>query len=284
MTDHTAPAAANGAYPLRRILILIAAFAAPIIGYGQMALGWGLSPSEFSAQGDSTLRVAGYAFAIWGVIYGWLIVYAVYQALPSTTESDMSGRLGWPSFAALALTGIWVVASALNLEWATVVIIVAAALSLLIPIVRNGPRFRAEPLRRKSLVLWPLSLLMGWLTIASLVNTLTVATSQGLITQEAADLWALAAVLVATAMALLVTYRTRIWTYPVPIAWGLVGAFFAQRTEGNNLLAFSALGAAVLIIIGATLILSRRRDQAPGERRSFSSGSSDPTSNAPSSP
>jgi hypothetical protein len=284
MTDHTAPGAANGVYPLRRILILIAAFAAPIIGYGQMALGWGLSPSEFSAQGDSTLRVAGYAFAIWGVIYAWLIVYAVYQALPSTTESDMSARLGWPSLAALALTGIWVIASALNIEWATVAIIVAAALSLLVPIVRNGPRFRAEPLHRKALVLWPLALLMGWLTIASLVNTLTVATSQGLITPEAADLWALAAVLVATAMALLVTYRTRIWTYPVPIAWGLIGAFFAQRTEGNNLLAFSALGAATLIIIGATLILSRRDDQAPGERRSFSSGPSDPTSNAPSSP
>lgn len=284
MTDDKAPTAANAIYPLRRILILIAAFAAPLIGYGQMALGLGLSPAEFSDGGDSTLRVAGFAFAIWGVIYAWLLVYAVYQALPSTTESILTERLGWPSFATLAGIGVWVIASAADWQWATVVIIVASGLSLLVPLVRHGPAWAQEPRRRQALVLWPLALVTGWLTIASLVNILTVFTMQDIITPASADLWALGAVVIATALALGVTWRTRIWTYPVPIAWGLIGAFFAQRTDGNDLLAFSALGAAVLIIIGATLILSRRRDQAPGERRSFSSGSSDPTSNAPSSP
>ena len=86
MTNQAETAPASG-YPLRRILILIAAFAAPFVGYAQMALDWGLSPSEFSADGDGTLRVAGYAFSIWAVIYGWLIVYGVYQALPRTPET-----------------------------------------------------------------------------------------------------------------------------------------------------------------------------------------------------
>lgn len=258
MTDATAPAAANSSYPIRRILILIAAFAAPLIGYGQMALGIGLSPAEFSAQGDSTLRVAGFAFAIWGVIYAWLLAYAVYQALPSTTEGDLTRALGWPSFFTLAGTGLWVVASAADWEWGTVAIIVASKLCLVIALYRYGTRWLSEPRRRQALVVWPLGLLAGWLSIAALVNILTVATSQGLITPETANLWALAAVGVALVQAIAVTWRTRIWTYPVPIAWGLIGAFFAQRTDGNDLLAFSALGAAVAIIVGATLILSRR--------------------------
>lgn len=259
MTQTTAPAqAANADYPLRRILILVAAFAAPIIGYGQMALDLGMSPSEFSAQGDSTLRVAGYAFSIWAVIYAGLILYAVYQALPSTTESETSRHLGWPSFVALTGTALWVVASAADWEWATVVIIVAAKLSLVIALARFGTRWMTEPRRRQALVVWPLALLAGWLSIAALVNILTVATSQGLITAGTANLWALVAVVIATAQAILVTLRTRIWNYPVPIAWGLIGAFFAQRTDGNDLLAFSALGAAILIVVAATLILSRR--------------------------
>lgn len=258
MTDATAPSAANSSYPIRRILILVAAFAAPLIGYGQMALGLGISPAEFSAQGDSTLRVAGFAFAIWAIIYTWILVYAVYQALPSTGEGMMSRALGWPSFFTLAGTGLWVVASAANWEWATVAIIVASKLCLLIALWRYGTHWRSEPPRRRALVVWPLGLLAGWLSIAALVNILTVATSQGLITADTATVWALAAVGLAVVQAIAVTWRTRVWTYPAPIAWGLIGAFSAQRTDGDHLLAFSALGAAVIIVIGATLILSRR--------------------------
>lgn len=257
MTQTQTVIAANAGHPLRRILILLAAFAAPAIGYGQMALDLGMSPSEFSAQGDSTLRVAGFAFAIWGVIYTWLLVYAVYQALPSTTEGELTRRLGWPSFFTLAGTGLWVVASAADWEWATVAIIALSKLCLVAAFYGYGTRWLSEPRRRQVLVVWPLGLLAGWLSIAALVNILTVATSQGLISPDTANIWALAAVGVAVVLAILVTWRTRIWTYPVPIAWGLIGAFFAQRAEGNGLLAFSALGAAVVIIIGATLILSR---------------------------
>ena len=57
------------AYPLRRVLVLVLAFASVIVAYGQMALGLGQSPAEFAADGDETLRAAGWAFSIWGLIY-----------------------------------------------------------------------------------------------------------------------------------------------------------------------------------------------------------------------
>lgn len=259
MTDTDAPVRAANAsrYPLRRILILIAAFAAPLIGYGQMALGVGMTPSDFSAQGDDSLRVAGYAFSVWALIYGWLFAYAIYQALPSTTENESLRRVGWPSFYALAGIGLWVVASAANWQWATVAIIMAALLVLLVPLVQNAKLFWSDSIRRRALIAWPLALLAGWLTIASLVNLLTVMTSQDLIAPGAGPLWALGAVALAALAALAVTARTRLWTYPVPIAWGLIGVFFAGRTDGQNLIAFAALGAALLIVVGVTLILAR---------------------------
>jgi hypothetical protein len=263
MTDstHTATAATRAAYPLRRILVLIAAFAAPLIGYGQMAMGVGMTPAEFAAQGDDTLRVASFAFTIWAVIYGWIAVYAVYQALPTTTETESLRRLGWPSFVAFAGIGLWVVASAANAQGASVAIIFASLLVLLMPLVQNAKLFWSDSIRRRALIAWPLALLAGWLTIASIVNLLTVMTSQDLIAKGTGPLWSLGAIGLAALVALFVTARTRLWTYPVPIAWGLIGVFFAGRTDGNDLQAFAALGAAILIVISTTLILSRK-DQA----------------------
>ena len=263
MTDstHTATAATRAAYPLRRILVLIAAFAAPLIGYGQMAMGVGMTPAEFAAQGDDTLRVASFAFTIWAVIYGWIAVYAVYQALPTTTETESLRRLGWPSFVAFAGIGLWVVASAANAQGASVAIIFASLLVLLMPLVQNAKLFWSDSIRRRALIAWPLTLLAGWLTIASIVNLLTVMTSQDLIAKGTGPLWSLGAIGLAALVALFVTARTRLWTYPVPIAWGLIGVFFAGRTDGNDLQAFAALGAAILIVISTTLILSRK-DQA----------------------
>ena len=263
MTDstHTATAATRAAYPLRRILVLIAAFAAPLIGYGQMAMGVGMTPAEFAAQGDDTLRVASFAFTIWAVIYGWIAVYAVYQALPTTTETESLRRLGWPSFVAFAGIGLWVVASAANAQGASVAIMFASLLVLLMPLVQNAKLFWSDSIRRRALIAWPLALLAGWLTIASIVNLLTVMTSQDLIAKGTGPLWSLGAIGLAALVALFVTARTRLWTYPVPIAWGLIGVFFAGRTDGNDLQAFAALGAAILIVISTTLILSRK-DQA----------------------
>lgn len=246
------------AYRLRRILVLIAALAAPLIGYGQMALGVGMSPAEFSAQGDETLRVAPFAFTIWALIYGWLLVYAVYQALPSTTENPSLTRLGWPSFFALSGIAAWVVASAADAEWASVVIIFASLLVLLVPLVQSASLFASDSTRRRAFITWPLALLAGWLTIASIVNLLTVLTSQDMISPGTGPMWALGAIGLAALSALSVTARTQLWTYPAPIAWGLIGVFFAGRTDGNDLIAFAALGAAVIIVIGVTLILARK--------------------------
>ena len=64
----------NASQKARRLMVLAATVFAIVIGQAQVLLGWGQSPAEFSADSDATLRVAGYAFAIWGVIYLWLLV------------------------------------------------------------------------------------------------------------------------------------------------------------------------------------------------------------------
>ncbi len=167
------------------------------VGQLQQLANLGQSPAEFAADSDATLRVVGWAFAIWGPIYLGLIVYAVRQLLPGTRESEMLRAFGWPSVLALLGIGWWILAAAWDLEVATIVLIFGALIVLLIPLLVNAGLIRSLGRwdRDRWLVAWPLGALAGWLTIASPVNLLTVATGNGdLPTALAPTAWALLAV------------------------------------------------------------------------------------------
>ena len=104
----------------RRLIVLATVIFAIAISQIQMFMGWGQTAAEFAADSDTTLKVAGYAFAIWGVIYAGLLVYAIRQALPQTGESEMINRFGWPSILAFLGIGWWIVAAAFDWELATI--------------------------------------------------------------------------------------------------------------------------------------------------------------------
>ena len=243
----------------RRLIVLAVAVFAVVVGQTQVLLGWGQSPAEFSADSDATLKVAGYAFAIWGVIYLWLLVYAVRQALPQTGESLLVHRLGWPSVVALLGIGWWVVAAAFDWEAATVVLIFASLAALLIPLLANAGAIRALPRgdRDRWMTLWPLSMLAGWLTVAAPLNLITVATgNDALPAMLSPTVWAILAIVGVTATALGVTRQIRTLAYGLPIAWGLLGAFVAEQAR-NPVLAYVALAASVAVLVGALVLTFR---------------------------
>ncbi len=245
----------------RRLIVLAAVIFAVVIGQTQVLLEWGQSPAEFSADSDSTLRVAGYAFAIWGVIYLWLVVYAVRQALPVTGESPLINRLGWPSVGALLGIGWWVVAAAFDQELATIVLIFGSLGVILIPLLANAAAIRALPRgdRDRWMTVWPLAMLAGWLTIASPVNLITVATGNGWLPEALSPTaWAILAIAVVVVVALGVTRSLRTLAYGLPIAWGLLGAFVAEQTR-NPTLAYAALSASVIVLLGVIVLTFRPR-------------------------
>jgi hypothetical protein len=250
----------------RRLVVLSAAVFSIAIGYSQTALGWGQSPAEFAADSDATLRVAPYAFAIWGLIYLGVLAYAVRQALPQTGESDPIRWFGWPSVAALLGIGWWIVAAALDWEPATIVLIFGSGAVLIAPLLLNARAIRALPRgdRDRWLTVWPLAMLAGWLTVAAPVNLLTVATGNGALPAVLPPTgWALLAVAAVVALGLFVTWRTRLLAYPLPIAWGLLAVFVAEQAR-NPGLAFPALAASAVVLVGGLILVFQLR---PGIER-----------------
>lgn len=237
----------------RRLAVLLAVGAAIAIPAIQMTQHIGLSAAEFSGQGDQTLRAAGYAFSIWGLIYLGLAAYATYQLTPAS-ETPTLRAVAWPSVVAIAGCGAWILASAFNLQWSGVAIIVISAAAMVAGLMRA--RADAPTFRDKLLVVWPLSLLAGWLTVASAINILTVLTAQGIIGPGLT--WAV----IGTATVLLVGgfvgWRLRSAVYLGPVIWGLIGVYVAEQAD-KPLAAWLAAGAALLLALEAAATLRKGR-------------------------
>jgi len=203
----------------------------------------GLSASEFASAGNQTLRAAGYAFSIWGLIYAGLAGYAVWQALARNRDDRDLDRIAPAALVAILCCGLWIGAAALDLKWPSVGIITVAAVALTAGLGRTAPR--APDLKDSLLVWWPLSLLAGWLTIATALNILTVLTAVGALEDLRTGAAFLGIVGVAT-VALLVLRTGRLPVYGAPIAWGLVAVWFAEKSEKPGIAAL-AMAAAVLV-------------------------------------
>ncbi|HVY33914.1 MAG TPA: hypothetical protein VG960_05785 [Caulobacteraceae bacterium] len=235
--DHFGRAAAIG-------LSVLAAIAIPA---WQNIAHVGLSAAQFSAQGDQTLRAAPYAFAIWSVIYIGLVAFAIYQFRSGVRRSVLMSRVGWPAAAGISGCGLWIIASAFNLQWLSVAVIVASTASLVGGLLA-APRTlsRAERLW----IIAPLTLLAGWLTIASGLNLVTVLTAQGWITPSV--VWAAGAILLVLVVGGLVARRLVASVYLAPIIWGLAGVAVAE--SGQIVVAGLAVAAAVALAVEAVVV------------------------------
>jgi hypothetical protein len=235
----------------------IAVIAAVAFAIGAPALqaltGWGQSAAEFSRAGEGTLKAAGYAFSIWSVIYAGLAAFAIYQALPRSDGSAAVRRAAWPAAVAIAGCGTWICAAAADLEWASVTVILvslAAAVTGLM-LARGGARLD------RLLVAWPLGALAGWLTDAAVLNVLTVLTDTGRIGPAQALPAALAGIAAASVVALAVLRTSRLPVYALPVAWGLVAVFVAERARDAPA-AWTALAAAALVLVYAGVVVRGR--------------------------
>ena len=242
---------------IQRVCVLGAAVVAVGASVLQATGALGMTPDEFARAGSGTVRAASYAFAIWGLIYGWLLVYAAYQLVPGWASVATLRRFGWPSVIAMVAIGAWLVAAGADWRWATVALIALAAASLIV--VLTSP---VDHLTRRDrlLVVTPLALLAGWLTIATGLNAITVLTAEGFVRPEVGTAWALGGLTASMAVTLVVFRRGRVLAYPLPVIWGLVAVFIAERGDRPAVAWFAVVGA---VLIGVVVIGRMSRGGAP---------------------
>jgi len=192
-------------------------------------------------QENPPVQPAGYAFAIWGLLYLWLIAGTGFGLLARADEPDWrAGRA--PLFVSLVVGSGWIAVAQVSVLAATVLIWIMLAAAL-VALARAGRQDRW--LQRE-----PVGAYAGWLTAAASVSVGLVLAGYDLTSQMIAAIAGLALALgIAAAMQRL---RPDSLGYPAAVIWALVGVIVANLEPGNATVI--ALAGAGILYLAAMML------------------------------
>lgn len=207
------------------------------------------SNGEMSARHPTCLTPAGYAFSIWGVIFGGLVVYTIWQLRPQAYSSPLVARLTPVLTLAVLATTAWT----LVFSYELIGLSLAVMLTLLVLLAVAYARTRRLVLTGQAPA-WPtwfLSLYLGWIILATVLNLIFgLRDAFGWQWSDAATVeGCIQLTKVAGLIALLVAVRGRDLLLPVPVAWGLVGTYMAQRQTIQPVAVVALTTAALLVLL-----------------------------------
>ena len=249
-TDSTMLSAHGGHRRMKAILVLAAALTFVIAPSLTSGFG-GFDPDLFPIRQDRPpVQPAGYAFAIWGPIYVWLLVHAGFGLLKRAEDRGWdAGR--WWLIVSLAVGASWIAVANANAALATVLIwvMLIGALGALWHSPAEEGRARDRWLAQA-----PLAVYAGWLTAASWVAVGFMLGGYGLLPEG----WAAAVCLVAAGgMAAAVQIALpRAPEYGLAVIWALVAVAVANAGPTWPVALLAAIGAAG---ISALLLRSLRQ-------------------------
>lgn len=198
----------------------------------------GFDPSQFPVPQDKPpVQPAGYAFAIWGVIYLWLLL-GLGWGLAKARFDGQWHDMRVPLSISLAVGAVWLAVAVASPIWASVLIwvmLLSAFAALFV-----------APIYDEVWAAWPVGLYAGWLSAASCVSLGLLAAGYGFMEEDTAAL-----VFVGLAIVLAAFVQSamgRVPTYGIAVIWALV-AVVVQNYTSNPTVAYLAAGGAVVLLV-----------------------------------
>jgi hypothetical protein len=228
---------------------------------------------QVSEENRSLVVPAGYAFAIWNLIFLLCFVYAAYQALPANRDNPLLRRVGWFFAGAFFLDGLWEILFPARQFLLAQVVIVSTFVCLTVTYLylAREARRRALSVTESWLVTLPLGLFFGWITAATFVGFATTFVALGLLGGGAGEaLVGVALLLLGGLLASVVILYGQTapgpgfyLPYAAAILWALV-AVSANQYDDSILTTSAAVFAGALVVsalLGALRGGSARGDQ-----------------------
>ncbi|MEL6643941.1 MAG: hypothetical protein AAFQ79_08405 [Pseudomonadota bacterium] len=194
----------------------------------------GFDPNAYpNPQIDPPVQPAGYAFAIWSVIYLWLMISAGFGLVARADDAEWD-RVRWPLMVSLVVGAPWISVAVISPVWATVMIwvmLISALWALF-----------AAPVKDRWLLAAPIALYAGWLSAASLVALGLLGAGYGVVAGETGWAWAmlLAALVLATAV-----QKNVVWmpVYSMGVVWALIAVAVRNWPADVGLVTLALFGA-----------------------------------------
>ncbi|SEM81672.1 hypothetical protein SAMN04488003_10530 [Loktanella fryxellensis] len=219
-------------------LVVTLAFAAAPLVSGDFA---GFASDQLPVpQIDPPIQPAGYAFAIWGPIYLWLVASAIYGYLrrPDDPEWD---RARVPLCISLGAGIPWLIIAQISAVWASVTIVIMLGGALVA--LDRAPTVRRWWLRA------PVALYAGWLTAATFVSLGVTLAGYGILLDGYG--WAIVGVIGALAVTIATYARTPSPIYVGAVIWALVAICVTNGTTNFVVTSLAITGIVILLCVMA---------------------------------
>ncbi|MCC7573172.1 MAG: hypothetical protein KO464_07255 [Candidatus Methanofastidiosum sp.] len=241
-----------------QILNIIAVVGTIFVNYLANALPInGIDTRELSDSIPNLFVPAGLTFAIWGVIYILIILFATYQARDLFKKEKIEMPFIKKTSYYFFLAGI------ANIAWIFAWHYQQVLLSVLIMIVLLGSLLKIylnldigkEIVSRKEriFVQIPISVYLGWITVATIANVTALLVTinwDGLGISEV--IWTMIVIIVALIITLLMIITRKDVAYSLVIVWALLGIYI-KRTDPlygiQNDVALTAVVCTLIIVL-----------------------------------
>ena len=203
---------------------------------------------------------ANYAFAIWGVIYLGLIGFSIYQFLPPANQHPRIARISYAIVVASLAQAIWVYLFLARQFVGSMLAMTVILLGLIVAYLQLEPR-RSPIWQERWLLQLPLSLYLGWISVATVVNGAIALYSLNW-SGWGLDpvIWTAIMLGVTGGLGGLVLWRRQDVAFAGVFVWAWI-AIAVKRSE-ILLIAEIAIGLAV-IVLGAIVVISYRQRRTP---------------------
>ncbi|MEH6418120.1 hypothetical protein [Pseudomonas sp. CGJS7] len=234
-----------------RLPVLIAAALMPATAWFSQQGYFGPDNGEISDRYPTLLVPAGYAFAIWGLIFLLDLVFGLWQARSRVSQDETLLRVRPAAAAGFTLTALWMPIFSQQWFWlalATIWLALACTAWAATALARDPSPLPGQAPWAK----FALCLHAGWLSLAAFANTAQVIVAYRLLPDVDGLAWSLALLAIAALLLLALNARMRGSVgCALAASWGLVGIYVKQSEsalDGAVVAAWCALAVGALLL------------------------------------
>lgn len=247
----------------------IIAFAAMVyVNYLSNALPInGNTAGELSDKYVNYFVPAGLTFAIWGVIYGWLLVFLAFQIASffnKTIEEKINPiveKIGWLFVLSCVLNVVWLLAWHYEFVGLSVLLMLLFLSLLLFLNYTIGVGKSKVSSLEKWISHAPFSIYVGWISIATIANVTALLVNIGWNGFGIDDhIWAIIMVIIGSFITVLVLFSRNAILFALVVLWAFYGIYTKRLDIGdeNSLAIVQLLKMNMIGIIAFTMIRAQK--------------------------
>lgn len=236
----------NRAWQIVVIVAILAAIVVNVVSNLFPLSGQNIGQISNTILAPVLVTPANYAFAIWGLIYVGLIAFGVYQASPAQRDHPRLAKVRAPIVWASFFQIVWVFLFTSQQFWLSVLLMFGILFSLIAGY--QGSRTDRATREEKLFSQIPVSIYLGWISVASIVNVASALFASGWNGWGISSvIWTVIMLAIAAAITTTITMRYQDAAFGFVIVWALVA--IAVRQAGQPTLSVTAIGLAIALTL-----------------------------------